>query len=610
MQNIIRFLSFIFICSFIQANAQTDPKQSQELLAAQYYQNKEYDKAAELYEELFNKNPSPYYYTPFFNSLIQLKDYEKAEKAVKKLIKKSPDDLSYITDLGFLYDLEGDKKKSEKTYESAIKSITFNENQIFGLANSFVQKGLFDYAIKTYTEARKISDGNLPFFLEIAEIYQKKQDFQSMLEIYMQALAYSEQYIEPIQNRLQDFISDDSDNKKMDFLKQIVLRAIQKNSDKVIYSELMIWLAVQSKDFEAAFVQSKALDKKFKEDGKRVFDLANIALENDSYNIARQCYKYVISKGDNGFFYLNSKIALVNTEYKRICAGYSVSTDDLNSLKSEFQSTITELGISANTMQLVLDYAHFLAFYMHNTKDAIENLNQIIEIPNAQPKNKALAKIELADILLLTGDIWESTLLYSQVDKAFKSEPIGHEAKFKNAKLSYYRGEFFWALAQLDVLKAATSKLIANDALQLSLLISDNIEWDSSLVELTIYARADLLFFQNKYDSALLRLDSIKSVSLNHPINDEVLFKKAQIYSNQGNYEKAISYLEQITIAYPDDILGDDALFLMAEMYQKKLNNTEKAKEIYKSFLEKYTGSVYTTEARKRYRALRGDAIN
>ena len=529
---------------------------------------------------------------------------------IKKIIKKNTDDLSLLTDLGHIYELQGDKKKSEKVYEEAIKSVTFNENQILGLANSFVQKEMFDYAIKTYLEGRKVSNNYLPFFIEIAEVYQKKQDVLAMLDAYLQSVAYSEQYLEPVQSRLQDFIAEDINGKRVEVLKQMLIRAIQKNSDLVVYNELMIWLAIQIKDFDAAFVQCKALDKKYKEDGKRLFDLAKIALENNAYDKASECYKYVISKGEDGFFYINSKVALVNTEYKRITSDVSISEEKRYSLKNEFKNTISELGISSTTFQLVLEYSHFLAFYMHNIPESIENLNSIIDLPNAPPKNKAYAKIELADILLLYGDIWEATLLYSQVDKAFKNDPIGHEAKFKNAKLSYYRGDFFWALAQLDVLKAATSKLIANDALELSLLISDNIEWDSSLLELATYARADLLFFQNKYDSALFTLDSIKTITLNHPINDEVLYKKAQIYDILGDFEKAVSYLEQISIAYSEGILGDDAMFLMAQMYENKLHNNEKAKELYKDFLIKYPGSIYTTEARKRFRTLRGDSIN
>ncbi|MBI9039042.1 MAG: tetratricopeptide repeat protein, partial [Bacteroidales bacterium] len=219
-------------------------------------------------------------------------------------------------------------------------------------------------------------------------------------------------------------------------------------------------------------------------------------------------------------------------------------------------------------------------------------------------------KIELADILLFQGEVWEATLLYSQVEKSYKNDPLGHLAKFRNAKLSYYIGEFGWAKVQLDVLKAATSKLIANDAMELSLLISDNLDADSSTFALELYSKADLYLFQNKNDLALITLDSIPKLSLWHPLFDEVLLKKAEIKIEMGAFEEADSLLVRLIDNYPDDILGDNALFLRAELYEKLFDDEEVAMELYRELLTKYPGSLFTVEARKKYRQLRGDNVD
>ncbi len=58
-----------------------------------------------------------------------------------------------------------------------------------------------------------------------------------------------------------------------------------------------------------------------------------------------------------------------------------------------------------------------------------------------------------------------------------------------------------------------------------------------------------------------------------------------------------------------DDILVDDAFFLQGEIYERQLGQKDKAMEIYREFLNKYPGSVYAAEARKRYRLLRGDFV-
>ncbi|HSG68245.1 MAG TPA: tetratricopeptide repeat protein, partial [Bacteroidales bacterium] len=274
-----------------------------------------------------------------------------------------------------------------------------------------------------------------------------------------------------------------------------------------------------------------------------------------------------------------------------------------------YEEAILEFGVHAQTMQLLRDLAHIQAFHLDKVDEAIANLNLAIAVPGPENLPRAQCKLELADIYLFQGEIWEATLLYSQVEKTFKNEPIGHMAKLKNARLTYYIGEFAWAKAQLDVLKSATSKLIANDALELSLLIADNIEADSSYAGLFLYAQADLLTYQNKLDEAFMKLDAINILGGWHPLFDEVLFQKAEIRIQQGRYEEADSLLQKLYISYPDDILGDDALYRRARLQQEIFKDSSTAMALYQELLTNYPGSIFTIDARKRFRALRGDPM-
>ena len=277
--------------------------------------------------------------------------------------------------------------------------------------------------------------------------------------------------------------------------------------------------------------------------------------------------------------------------------------------------------------------AHLQAFYLGKTTGAIAMLEELVTLTQSNRQLQAECKLELADIMLLTGEPWEATLLYSQVDKAFKNEPVGHEARFRNARLSFYIGEFNWARAQLDVLKAATSKLIANDAMAMSLLISDNIDADSSVVQLATFARADLLLYRNKPDEALAVLDSLMLAYPGHPITDDALMKKAEIMVKKGNPAEAITLYRRVADEFGDGILADDALFNLARIYDHqvviadnedadraiqffqnindpKIKDTSKAMAAYQELLMKHPGSLYTVEARKRFRGLRGDVVN
>ncbi len=335
-----------------------------------------------------------------------------------------------------------------------------------------------------------------------------------------------------------------------------------------------------------------------------------MAASNGNYGVAIKAYEFIIAKGTESYYYYNSRIELLNVSFLKITSAYNYSVQDILNLEKTYLSTIGELGKTSSTVPLLKNLAHLQAFYLNKTNEAIDLLKETIEIKNVSPSVIAECKIELADILLFTGDVWEATLIYSQVEKAFKNEPIGFDAKLKNAKLFFYIGEFDWAKAQLDVLKASTSKLISNDAMELSLLISDNIDYDSSTVPLAMYSRADLLSFRNQDDQAILLLDSIALLFPNHPISDEILYKKAQIKLKNGAFNEADTLLKLLISEYPNDILADKALFQLAGLYETHFNDKNKAMEYYQKIITDYPSSLYSVDARKKYRILRGDIIN
>ena len=583
-----------------------EKKESKEQLAAQYFRNRDFEKAVVLYEELFKKGNNSNYYTYYLYCLIELQEFRKAEKLVKSQLKKYPERQKFMVDLGNVYERQGELNKAKKQYESAIKKLTANRARVVDLANAFMVVGKTDYAVKTYHRGRQIIK-DYPFYYELGNLYRQTRNYSQMIQAYLDFVDYDPKNMSTVQHLFQSVLDKDPEQEVSNNLRKSLLIRIQKYPEKVYYSEMLLWLSIQDKDFEQAFRQAKAIDRRMGEDGFRVYELANLALANKNYDIAIGAYNYITDKGEKSFYYFDSKVGLLNARYLKITTTYNYSEEDLVELENDFKSTLDEYGVNSTTLLVMLYLGHIQAFYLDKTPEAIEILSKAIEIPNATQEDIAECKIELADILLFTGEVWEATLLYSQVSKAFKNDPIGHMAKFKNAKLSYYIGEFDWAKTQLRVLKAATSKLIANDALQLSLLINDNIDVDSSTVALALYSRADLLLYRNKDELALATLDSIFELGPYHPIYDETLYKKAEIKIKQHKYKEAEGFLNDIIENYSYDITADDALFLLAELYDWKFDDKEKAMVLYKQLMIDYTGSLYTTEARKRFRTLRGD---
>ncbi|MFI5220284.1 MAG: tetratricopeptide repeat protein [Bacteroidia bacterium] len=561
------------------------------------------------YEKQYNDDPFGTY-EMYLRCLGLLKDYDKAEKLIKKQMKKTPADVTLFVDLGKLYFSNNDPDKSKQQFDKAIKSVQPDVGQIINLGNAFVEIQEFDRAIETYLYGKKILQGIYPFNFELAELYAQKGDQQKMIDEYLDVLNYNEQYFPNLQAILQNKIANDITGAMSDLLRKSLLRNIQKNPNRPVYNELLYWLFIQEKDFESALIQAKAMDKRFSENGDRVIILGRLCVSNSDYAAAEKCFQYVVDKGESGSNYISARIELVNAANKKITSANNPSRTDLEKLEKDYSTTLAQLGKNAVTAPLISNYAHLKAFYLDKIDDAISLLEETINLPGIAPQFKAECKLELGDIYIFKGEVWEAALLYGQVDKDFKHDAIGREAKFRNARLSYYLGEFDWAAAQLNVLKAATSQLISNDALSLALLIMDNTGMDSIIDPLLIYSRADLLEFRNQDDLALSTLDSVLSIFPHHSIVDEVWFKKAEIFLKKGMNDTAAVYLNNIVEKYPDDILADDALFKLGDLYENQMNNKPKAMELYEMLLTKYPGSLFVVDARKRFRNLRGDKVN
>ncbi|MGM0612622.1 MAG: tetratricopeptide repeat protein [Bacteroidota bacterium] len=599
------FSLLLFLVTFaVTASAQSE----QEQLAVQYYQNQEYEKAADLYEELYNEDPTVSFYNYYLDCLLELEDYSKAKKLVRKQKRNSDFPLKYEVELGYLYQQEGNDRKAKRKFKDAIREVPNQRQAYIDLANAFLNRELQSYAIDLLKRGNRKITSDRAFHMDLASIYADTKQYRKMMEQYLALLDKNPDYARQIKDELQIFI-EDGEKEKLSTIKDVLLEQSQKRHSNSLYAELLMWYSTQLKDFDIALKQAKALDKRFNENGKRVFYLAKVLADNKKYNLAIDAYQYVINKGEDNSLYLGSLIRLLDVKFNKLTRTGDYSREDLLALEGEYRKTLETLGQNASTIELMLNLAHIQAFYMDKVEDARELLNEAIDLSRAKPKQIAECKIKLADILVMDGDVWEATLLYQQVDKDFTNEPLGHKAKLKNARLSFYMGEFQWASSQLDVLKAATSKLIANDALQLYMLIKDNIGLDSSLAAIKTYAKAEMYAFQKQPDRALKTLDSLQQQFMGHNIQDEVLFKKAEIHISRKNYEKADDLLADITKNYSQDILADDALMKRAELNEFYLKNKEKAKSLYQKIITDYPGSLYTVKARKRFRILRGDDI-
>lgn len=604
--------------------AQNNPD---EKLAIQFYQNGEYEKAKELFQKIYDKKQDTYIYFYYYRTLLELQEYKDLERVVKKQQKAYPTLQRYKIDLGYVYEISGKNKDAYEVYDEAIKKVPNTENAYRELYNAFLAFGKRDYAEIVLMKARKQLQNNKLFSRELTMIYQQ---LNLTDKIFNEALNLIQDddvtYLVPAQEILQNLLIDDPDNQKHLTIKNGLKKAIQNNPNNSCYLKLYYWICILNKDFSEGLQIAKAIDRRSKNSGDILLDFALIAKENRAYDMAIDALNAIIERKLDLPISTSAQFELLNVKYLRLTSISPVKLQDAQALELEFKKMIDEYGIHSGTSDWIRKYAHLMAFYSNKPDEASTILNKAIT--NAENDKRVIAtyKIDLADILLHTNQIWDATLLYSQVDKDFPNDTIGQMAKFKNAKLSFYIGEFAWAQSQLDVLRAATSKLISNDAMYLSFIISDNQEDEEESDEedtlntlfndntthniaLRMFAKADFLIFQNNDNEALKYLDSITIYSPLSPLTDDVLYTRAQIATHQKDFFAAEKYYKKILESYSTDILGDDALFKLAELYEYYLTNIPEAMACYQKLLKEYPGSLYVVDARKRFRYLRGDNL-
>ena len=429
-------------------------------------------------------------------------------------------------------------------------------------------------------------------------------DTKKMYEELVYLMISNESYIQTCKNKIRVTISENSNNENNILLKSILLKNIQ-NTNSIILNEILIWLFIQEEDFENALKQEIAIDKRSSERDLQIFDLGEIAMSNGNYEVSLEAFDYIINKKETSLYYEKSILNSLAIEYSIFKESTIKESVSLNKLIKNYEIKIEEIGITDESILTIIDFTHILAFYSKELEKAKDILINILSKKNYSDKNLAYCKLKLGDILLIENDVWEAQLYYSQVEKKFKHEIIGQEAKFKKIKIDYYSGNFNWAQAQLDVLKQSTSKLIANNAMELSLLIGDNLNLDTTQLPLKLYAEAELLVFQKKYTEAIKKFNTIETVYPNHSLQDHVFFQKSSIEKNRGNYDLALNYLDKICTEHSNDILFDDALYQQAYILEFKLQDYNKAQEKYQELLLTCPASIFVSESRKRYRFLR-----
>ena len=510
-------------------------------IAEQYFFDGKFTEAKMYYEKLSKEGFENEIFENYKTTLIELSLEKEAETLIKKRLKQTKD-VTLNVDLGNLYSHFKHDKNAEEAYQTALDKTAAFRMPILELGQKFLEVNLYAWALKTYEKGKTLGKDGYTYSFEIAGVQGSLGNFQGMCDAYMDILKEEPSYLGQVETSLMQLVDFQEDEVRCNDLKTLVLKRIQTDPNTAIYSEFLAWFLMQRRDFNGAFIQLNALDKRNNENGNRLMNLAIQATNNEEYNVAKKCYDAVIAKGKSSVFYQQASVKKLQMLSLLLNQNEFTTNQEFLALDTEYAAIQKDI-VQANELALLKkDWAHLKTFYLNNSKDAEELLKAALALGGVNAKTLAEIKLELGDVLLFQNKIWEASLLFSQIELDFKDDVLGHEAKFRNAKISFYTGDFEWAQGQLDVLKASTSKLISNNAMQLSLLITDNFNMDTIPLPMMQYARAELLAYQNQFELSFQTLDSITTAFPGHSLTDEILFTKANIYRKQGDFEKAIQF--------------------------------------------------------------------
>ena len=569
--------------------------------AKDYFEQGAFEKALTLYQKLLNKQRSnSYYFLRVIECHQQLGQYKAAQKEIETQIKRSnyPQNL---VELGYNYQLQNQQTKANSYYEKAVQSIEVQSNYIYAVAQRFEAHSLIDYAIQAY-ELGLQKASNAAFYYQLAGLYATQQNIEKMMERYLDYVETNPPYINQVMRLLAEYISDDANQPYNQLFKNVLLKKLQAKPNP-LWNQWLSWLYVQQNDFKKAFVQEKAVYRRTPESLQGLINLALLAQEAQSYEMAISIFEFIIQNAKEPRLRIQANSSRLELQLEQSEPG------NYKEIKVQYEDLLGTYKLGVETVVLQLSYAQFLAFYDQNPEAAITFLKTALKA-NLTDLASSELKMKLADILVTQNKFNQALIYYTQIQMRVKNSTLSQQARFKAAKTSYYKGDFDWAETQLKVLKSSTSQLTANDALELQLLISDHKGSDSLHTALKLYAKAELLSIQKKSTEALTVLDSILENHKTDPIIDQTLLVQAQLYESQNQFTKAEANYLQIIADYKDDILVDDAYFYLAELYRTKLLQIEKAKLNYETIIFNHEDSIHFVEARKQYRILRGDAIN
>lgn len=575
-------------------------------IARHFQANGQADSALIFYKMAYDEAPFDLkVYEEYFGYLMQLKKYDTAEALATYMMEVKRKDPAIVMDLAQVYEAKGEKKKQKKLIEQLFEGVeNLSDYDIKKIGNTFYAKGQLNNAILLYEKVSQNPAKAYHYKMDLMNLYLENGDIEKVLPIYYELYPYMSGIEKDIQSKMLVLIEKEPSYKEK--IKNSLQKLSKKSKEfKDTYASLLAWLEQEDGNYEQALSGLIQQDKKQSGSlSKNIFEIGNQALENRQYATARQAFEYLYqSESENHFQHLAGE-KLLKTYYLQLSTTRPVQPAMVTTTKNMMESYFAKHPEQQTSISY-LWYMDVLGKYAQQPQLAITMLESLLDKARLSKEYIGMAKLAIGDYQLSMGNIWDANLTYAQVDKAYKQDAMGEEARFKQAKLAFYRGDFEWAQTMLNVLKASTTELISNDAMSLSILITENTVKDTSAVPLKMYAQADLLISQYQYQTADSLLQQLLDSFPQSDLTDDVYMLRANLAKEEGRMSTALNYYEMVATKFKADVLADDALLQCGMIYEIHLAEPDKAKKYYEDLILSFPNSTLSPIARERLEKLK-----
>lgn len=602
----IKLLSISFailVCCSIHAQNQQELN-NRFAIAQNYEINGQFEKAEEIYRELFaQQNMNHLFFEALNKILVSQKKYDESIELVENRIKLNPQDVNLYGLLGNTYYMMDEVPIAFEAWERGINT---NKNSVIVyrvIANYAIQNRAFEKAIEILERGKNITDDPLIFSYDLANIYSINMRFEDAAKEYSQIVVHKPDQVGSVKQRIFSYISrQGAEEPTIKTIEQIV-----KNNSLPELLDLLTYVYISTNNYEKAFATAVEYDKKNNSAGNYVFVFAQDSYRNRKYEIASKAYEYVFNNHPSSQLVPTAKIGYANTLEAACNEDYLRQIQTWKPLKKK-EPVLTEryLSIIKAYEKLAIEYPngtvyseaifkmgeiYFQKLYEFMKADSLfEKINQ----RQLGSNYSFMAFLQRAKIAVINNEIEKAENFLKSVSVRRQRE-FSLEADYYLAKIEFWKGNFESSLKLFRKVTSDLSTDFANDALELSAIINST-KRDS--INLSLYAKADLLVIQNKLEEAVVEFKTLADNPNLFLINEFAKYRLAEVFLAEDKNNLAVEILEEIANNSNASIFDDKSTFLLAKTYHFALNYKDKAIENYQKLLEKFPNSLYFDIAR------------